>query len=445
MTATAEAVRGEVTSLTERALMRRVIVRLMPIVTFIYLIAIIDRANIGFVKLQMAQDLHMSEAIYGLGASLFFIGYLVFEIPSTLAVHHFGARGWLARIMLSWGIVTILLAFAYSATSFYVLRLLLGIAEAGCYPGLIYFITLWFPPSYRVGAVGVLTLGSAFGNMLGSLLGGFLLDLNGTLGFAGWQWVFLATGVPAVIMSFLILLFLPSTPEQGRFLSAPEKSWLAAEIRRGQEAPRGHGLFWSVIADPRVLFFSVIYALILCALYGVIYWIPTVVKGFGVTGTQNGLLSSLPWAVAALALMIIPRRLKQESAALRAMGVLALIGLLAFSASTLVGENWMRFAGMAIGTPCISLLLPCFWSLPSRRFAGAQAATAIGAISTLGNLGGFVAQNLMPYVAQATGSAVGAMLVPAACIAVVGLSAAAMRHASAGLSPREQEPARGSP
>lgn len=223
MTATAEAVRGEVTSLTERALMRRVIVRLMPIVTFIYLIAIIDRANIGFVKLQMAQDLHMSEAIYGLGASLFFIGYLVFEIPSTLAVHHFGARGWLARIMLSWGIVTILLAFAYSATSFYVLRLLLGIAEAGCYPGLIYFITLWFPPSYRVGAVGVLTLGSAFGNMLGSLLGGFLLDLNGTLGFAGWQWVFLATGVPAVIMSFLILLFLPSTPEQGRFLSAPEK------------------------------------------------------------------------------------------------------------------------------------------------------------------------------------------------------------------------------
>ena len=166
MTATAEAVRGEVTSLTERALMRRVIVRLMPIVTFIYLIAIIDRANIGFVKLQMAQDLHMSEAIYGLGASLFFIGYLVFEIPSTLAVHHFGARGWLARIMLSWGVVTILLAFAYSATSFYVLRLLLGIAEAGCYPGLIYFITLWFRPSYRVGAVGVLTLGSAFGNML---------------------------------------------------------------------------------------------------------------------------------------------------------------------------------------------------------------------------------------------------------------------------------------
>ena len=436
MTATAQAVPGEVMSLTERELMRRMIIRLMPIVTFIYLIAIIDRSNIGFAKLQMAQDLHMSEAVYGFGASLFFIGYLVFEIPSTLAVHHFGARGWLARIMLSWGIVTILLAFAYSTSTFYILRLLLGIAEAGFFAGLIYFITLWFPARYRVGVVGVLTLGSAFGNMLGSLLGGLLLDLNGTLGLAGWQWVFLATGAPAVIMCFLILLFLPSTPEQARFLSAQEKGWLMAQIKREQSAPRGHGSFWSVITDPRVLFFSLIYALILCALYGVIYWIPTVVKGFGVTGAQNGLLSAVPWGIAAAALMIIPRRLKHESETLLAMGIMALTGLLAFLASTLVGENWMRFLGMAIGSPCISLLLPCFWSLPSRRFSGAQAATAIGAISTLGNLGGFIAQNMMPYVAQATGSAVGAMLVPAACVAVVGLSAAAMRHVGAGVLAR---------
>ena len=417
----------------EQQLMRRVIIRLMPIVTIIYLIAIIDRSNIGFAKLQMTQDLHMSEAVYGFGASLFFIGYLVFEIPSTLAVYRFGARGWLARIMLSWGIVTILLAFAFSTTTFYILRLLLGIAEAGCYPGLIYFISLWFPQSYRVAVVGVLTLGSAFGNMLGSLLGGLLLDLNGALGFAGWQWVFLATGVPAVIMSVLILFLLPSTPKEARFLSDLEKSWLSAEVQRGQSAPRAHGMFWSVIGDMRVLFFSLIYALILCALYGVIYWIPTVVKGFGVTGTQNGLLSAAPWAIAAMALMIIPRRLEHEPETLIAMGIMGLIGLLAFLASTLVGENWMRFVGMAIGTPCVSLLLPCFWSLPSRRFSGAQAATAIGAISTLGNLGGFIAQNMMPYVAQATGSAVGAMLVPAVCITVVGLSAVAMRYSRAGL------------
>jgi MFS family permease len=431
MTTTEALIQDAVPSVAEQQLMRRIIIRLMPIVTIIYLIAIIDRSNIGFAKLQMMQDLHMSEAIYGLGASLFFIGYLVFEIPSTLAVHRFGARGWLARIMFSWGIVTILLAFAYSTTSFYILRLLLGIAEAGCYPGLIYFIGLWFPQSYRVAVVGVLTLGSAFGNMLGSLLGGLLLDLNGALGFAGWQWVFLATGVPAVIMSVLILLLLPSTPKEARFLSDPEKSWLTAEVQRGQSAARAHGVFWSVIGDVRVLFFSLIYALILCALYGVIYWIPTVVKGFGVTGTQNGLLSAAPWAIAAVALMIIPRRLKHEPETLTAMGIMSLIGLLAFVASTLVGENWMRFVGMAIGSPCVSLLLPCFWSLPSRRFSGAQAATAIGAISTLGNLGGFIAQNMMPYVAQATGSAVGAMLVPAACITVVGLSAIAMRYSRA--------------
>jgi MFS family permease len=240
----------------ERQLMRRVTLRLMPLVTLVYLIAIIDRSNVGFAKLQMVQDLHMSEAVYAFGASLFFIGYLVFEIPSTLAVHRFGARGWLARIMLSWGIVTILLAFAYSTTSFYVLRLLLGIAEAGAYPGLIYFITLWFPPTYRVGVVGVLTLGSAFGNMLGALVGGPLLDLNGVLGFAGWQWVFLATGVPAVIMAFAILLFLPSTPSPARFLLAEEKTWLSAAVQRGQIEAHPHGsivsVIWSVLlADVR--------------------------------------------------------------------------------------------------------------------------------------------------------------------------------------------------
>jgi MFS family permease len=413
----------------ERELMRRVTLRLMPLVMLLYLIAIIDRSNVGFAKLQMVQDLHMSEAVYGFGASLFFIGYLVFEIPSTLAVHRFGARGWLARIMFTWGIVTILLAFAYSTTTFYVLRLLLGIAEAGAYPGLIYFITLWFPPTYRVGVMGILALSGAFGNMLGALIGGPLLDLNGVLGFAGWQWVFLVTGVPAIIMTFVILLFLPSTPKHARFLSAEEKTWLSVAVQRGQSEERPHGSIVSVIWDPRVLFFSLMYALILCALYGVIYWLPTVVKGFGVTGTQNGLLSSVPWAVAAIALMIIPKRLEHEVDVLAAMGIMSLIGLVAFGASTLVAENWMRFVAMAIGTPCVLLLMPCFWSLPSRRFSGAKAATAIGAISTLGNLGGFVAQNVMPWAAQATGSAVGAMLVPAGCLTVLGMSAVLMRQA----------------
>jgi MFS family permease len=426
--ATAQAINSAPALLDEPNLMRRVSLRLMPLITIIYLIAIIDRANIGFAKLQMTRDLHMSEAVYGLGASLFFIGYLVFEIPSTLAVHRFGARRWLARIMLSWGIVTILLAFTYSTATFYTLRFLLGVAEAGCYPGLIYFIALWFPPTYRVGVMGILTLGSAFGNMLGSLLGGLLLDLNGTFGLAGWQWVFLATGLPAVIMTILILIFLPDKPDDAEFLSREEKAWLSRAVLQGQLAERAHGAFWSVIWDLRVLWFSLIYALILCALYGVIYWLPTVVKGFGVTGTQNGLLSALPWAIAAIALMIIPRRLKHEPAVLSAMAIMALLGLLAFGTSTVVTENWMRFVAMAIGTPCVSLLLPCFWSLPSRRFSGAQAATAIGAISTFGNFGGFVAQNMMPYVAQITGSAIGAMLVPAGCVAVAGLSALSMRY-----------------
>jgi nitrate/nitrite transporter NarK len=224
---------------------------------------------------------------------------------------------------------------------------------------------------------------------------------------------------------------LPNTPNDAKFLSMEEKTWISGAVLQGQLSRNGHDAFWSVIKDLRVLWFSLVYALILCALYGVIYWLPTVVKGFGVTGTQNGLLSAIPWAIAAIALLIIPPRLKHEPAVLSATAVMALIGLLAFGASTVLTENWM-FVAMAIGTPCVSLLLPCFWSLPSRRFSGAQAATAIGAISMLGNFGGFVAQNMMPYVAQITGSAVGAMLVPAGCLAIVGLSALGMHYGALG-------------
>ncbi|MBV8915847.1 MAG: MFS transporter, partial [Acetobacteraceae bacterium] len=266
---------------------------------------------------------------------------------------------------------------------------------------------------------------SAFGNMLSALIGGPLLDLDGLLGFAGWQWVFLATGLPAVLMTAVVLLFLTDRPQHAKFLSSEEKGWLVQTLSKESPASASHGNPLTALWDPRVLLLAVVYVLINISLFGVIYWMPTVVRGFGVTGTQNGLLTSIPWALSAVLLLWLPRRLRTEHAVLQAVAAIAVLGLLCFVASTMLPQDWMRFVALAIGTPCISVLYPCFWSIPPRYFTGGRAAASIGAISTVGLLGGFLAQNLMPGVAQMTGRPVAAMLVPAVCLAVVGFAALA--------------------
>jgi MFS family permease len=408
----------------EAKLMSRIIARVMPILMLVYLVAVIDRSNIGFAKLQMAHELKMSEQAFGLASSLFFVGYLICEIPSTLAIHKFGARAWLTRILVSWGAVTVAMAFVNSDWMFTLMRFLLGIAEAGAYPGIIYVTSIWFPQAYRVRVMGIITLGSAFGNMFGALASGPLLDLHGLLGLSGWQWVFIVTGTPAVLLGFLTFALLPNQPDEAEFLDAAEKAWLTRRLADESAAKQeGHSL-WQVLWDGRVWFLSAVYALILTSLYGVIYWTPTVIKAFGVSGTQNGVLTALPWLVTVPMLLILPKRLREHRSVIWAMIALSTVGVIAFALATVVPENWMRLSAMVVGTPCISLLLPCFWSLPSRFLTGERAAAGIGAISMLGSFGGFAAQNLMPMAAQMSGSAAAAMLVPAVCLGLLAAGAA---------------------
>jgi MFS family permease len=410
------------------ALIKRITWRVMPLMAATYLLAIIDKSNVGFAKLQMVHDLGMSEATYGLASSLFFIGYLIFEIPSSLAVHRFGAPVWLGRIMVTWGIGTVLLALTSSGVMFSLLRFVLGVAEAGAYPGLIFAITLWFPARHRVRMVGLLTLGSALGNMFGSLAGGALLGLSGTLGLAGWQWVFIVTGAPAIVLGAVLFLCLPRSPATARFLSPVQRTRLAAALAADSVAPPQHGGVWALLGSAQVLRLSGLYTLILISLYGVIYWLPTTVHGFGFTPKQNGLLSAIPWAVTTVLLLVVPPRLRPRHL-MRSAGTIAVIGVVSFGASTMLPSASMRLAALAVGTPCISLLLPCFWSLCYRSFSGAQAAAAIGVISTIGTLGGFIAQNVMPWIAGLTGDPAGAMLVPALCLAAVGIAAFRMSPA----------------
>jgi cyanate permease len=241
---------------------------------------------------------------------------------------------------------------------------------------------------------------------------------------SGWQWVFIVTGAPAVLLGFLTFALLPNRPDEAEFLDATEKAWLTRRLGEESAAKQeGHSL-WQVLWDGRVWLLSAVYALILTSLYGVIYWTPTVIKAFGVSGTQNGLLTALPWIVTVPMLLILPKRLREHRSVIRAMIALSTVGVIAFALATVVPENWMRLLAMVVGTPCISLLLPCFWSLPSRFLTGERAAAGIGAISMLGSFGGFAAQNLMPMAAEMSGSAAAAMLVPAVCLGLLGAGAA---------------------
>jgi MFS family permease len=408
------------------ALMYRIMWRIMPLIVALMTLTVIDRSNVSYAKLQMVAGLRMSETAYGLASSLYFIGSLVFEVPSALAAHRFGARLWFARILLTWGLLTVVLGFTFSGSFFAATRFLIGAAEAGAYPGIIFYLTLWFPKRYRVQAVALMTMGSPLGNMFGSLFGGLLLNLDGALGLAGWQWVFIATGLPAVVLFVLIMAYLPDAPQDAGFISDREKSWLAGELARGEISQALHSNPLRVLFDWRVWAFSFVYSMITLALYCVIYWLPTVVKGFGATNTQNGLLTSLPWAMVALMLLWIPRHLREHRSVLIGMALIALCGAAAFLLSTMLPENWMRYVAFVLGTPCISLMFPCFWYLPSQIFKGAHAAAAMAAITTLGSLGGFLSQNVMPWVAHWSGSALAAMIVPAISLALLGLSAIIM-------------------
>jgi MFS family permease len=410
--------------ISEQQVMKKMAWRLMPLLIVMFLIAFIDRQNVGFAKLEMVQALGMTEAAYGLGASLFFIGYLLFEVPSTLALHRFGARTWLARIMITWGVITVLLAFTKSLPVFYSYRFALGVAEAGFYPGVIYFLTQWFPQSYRTRVLGFFTLGSSLANMLGSLVGGLLLSLGGTWGFAGWQWVFMATGLPAILIAFVALKYLPNSVKDAPFLSQGEKDVVLAALQRETSTEAKASRPWAAVVDPKVLLFAATYMLMSTSLYGVTYWMPTLVKSYGVSSTVNGLLNMIPWALATLLLLWLPGKLKRERVVLRAMTVVAGIGVVCFASSLVLPTVSLRFVALCLGGACIPMLYPCFWSLPPRFFSGSRAAASVAAINCIGNLGGFFGQNLMPYVGKVSHSHTAPMLVPTTCLLALAIGTA---------------------
>lgn len=399
---------------------RTVTLRLMPLLGVMYLIAYIDRQNISYAKLQMVGDLRLSESAYGLGASLFFLGYFLFEVPSNVIMERVGARRWFARIMLTWGLITIALGFTQNTAMFYGLRFLLGVAEAGFFPGVLFALTLWFPQSHRARMVGWFMIASALANALGAAIGGLLLDLDGALGLKGWQWVFVATGLPALALAVLVLRILPDGPAQARWLSPQGSAWLARtlDVERESGGQVDHGNPFATLLDRRVWMLAGVYVAFPLAAYGLSYWLPTVVRSFAVSNTVNGFLNIIPWAVTALALWWVPRRAARTGKPILYVMVPALVAALALVLSAVLPGSALKFACLCVAAAGIFSAQPVFWSLPPTFLKGASAAAGIAAINSVGNLGGFVAQNAVPLIRDRTGSDLTPMVFLAACLAL---------------------------
>ena len=390
----------------DNALYARVTRRIMPLLFLSYVVSYLDRVNVGFAKLQMMADLQLSDTVYGLGAGIFFIGYFLFEVPSNILLHRVGARRWIARIMISWSIVSAAMMAVNSATTFYILRFLLGLAEAGFFPGLILYMTYWYPADRRGRIYALLMTAVAISGVVGGPLSGFLLrSMPGLFGLAGWQWMFLIEAIPAALLGGAVWALLPDRIHEAKWLTSAEQQRLAARIDQEDQhklAMRSTQVFFSI----RLWHLAMIYFSLVVGLYGVSFWQPTLIKATGVTDPfKIGLLSALPYLAAAVAMLVnghCADRRADRRWYLALPSLLACAGLLI---STLASQDTLiAMLCLTVATAGILSGLSAFWSLPTAMLGGSAAAAGIALINSFGNLAGFASPYLVGWLKEATHS-----------------------------------------
>jgi D-galactonate transporter len=388
------------------ALYRRVSWRLMPFLFLCYVAAYLDRVNVGFAKLQMLNDLRFSDTVYGIGAGIFFIGYFIFEVPSNLLMTRTGARIWIARIMISWGLISSALMFVDSVATFYVLRFLLGAAEAGFFPGIILYLTYWYPAHRRARMVALFMSGVAVAGIVGGPLSGWIMKtFAGLYGLSGWQWLFLLEGLPSVLIGVWTLFYLDDGIRSARWLSEDDKQRLEraiAEDRKEQHSMPLAQLFRSA----KVWLLALVYFLCVMGLYGVSFWLPQLIKNSGVTDVFDiGLLSAIPYCVAAVAMVLAARHSDRTGERRWHTAIAALAGAAGLVAATIYSDNTViALAALSVATAGILSTFPIFWSLPTAMLGGTAAAAGIAMINSIGNLAGFVSPYLVGAIRDATHS-----------------------------------------
>jgi MFS transporter, ACS family, tartrate transporter len=385
----------------EARTIRKVSARLIPFLIVCYFIAYLDRVNVGFAALTMNKSLGLTATMFGFGAGIFFITYFIFEVPSNLFLDRFGARKWIARIMVSWGILSGLMAFIpdivritglSNETSFYTVRALLGCAEAGFFPGIIFYLTLWYPSVYRGRIIGSFMAAIPLSSAIGAPISGMILGMNGVAGLEGWQWLFIIEAAPAIVLGFVTYFYLTDRPADAHWLQPDERAWLANRLegeRRQREAAQTLSVGQAIL-NPRVLGLALVYFGMVACNYGVGFWLPQIIKQFGLTNAMTGWVTKIERkAHCAIALVIA------------AAGI---------SASTLTSNPTLTMIAFTIGACGVFGALPVFWTLPTAVLSGSAAAAGIAVINSIGNLSGFAGPYAMGYIKDATGSFTGGLL-----------------------------------
>ena len=415
----------------EASTLNKVRNRLIPFVGLLYFAAFIDRVNVSFAAAQMNRDLGFSAYVYGLGAGVFFIGYALFEVPSNLILHKVGGRRWLARIMITWGIVAGAMALVKGATGFYILRFLLGAAEAGFFPGVIYYLTHWVPAAGRARLIGIFMTAVPISTAVGGPLSASILRLDGIWGLAGWQWLFLTETVPSLVLGIVTLLYLPDRPADARWLTPAERHWLTRKLEAEafQRDVQHGGTVLRALLDSRVLALSLCYFGAEIGLYGVILWIPQIFVHAGIAAGSVGYVVAIPYATAAVAMVWWCRRSDRRKERVRHIAVASLAASLGLAASAgLVNSPLLSVIAISIGAAGTLAILPIFWTLPAAILSGAAAAGAIALINALGNMGGFFGPFMIGWIKDATGSFTWGLYAAAVGVLLTGIIALLIGH-----------------
>jgi MFS transporter, ACS family, tartrate transporter len=411
-------------TLEERAF-RKATRRLIPFLFLIYVVAYLDRVNVSFAQLQLEDDLGFSDTIFGIGAGIFSLGYVIFGVPSNLALERFGARRWLAGIMIVWGLISASMMFIDGATSFYVLRFLLGAAEAGFFPGIILFLTWWFPERERTRTVALFLTAVSAAYVAGGPLSGGLLELDGLAGLDGWQWLFLVEGIPAIVLGFVTLRYLDERPAEADWLEPEERDFLTAEVERERELREALGAqrLRDALASGRVWLLGLIYFIVLAAAFGLTFFVPDLVQDrTGFSDFEVGVLSAIPYGFATVAMVIMARR----------GGSLvgpALVGAAGTVITAYAQSPFLLTVGITLAAVGLLSVLPLFWALPTAFLSGTAAAAGIALIAAIGNLGGFVGPAFTGIAEDQTGSFKMPLVVLAALLVVGSLLVLRLRDA----------------